>query len=159
MDLRILFRNIFSPRIIAGAVLVAILLLVLTFTILWLARPGPHIPQPATAVLNVIRAPTATQPPPEPTSTSTPDPTLSPDQITVGILVQVSGTGGEGLRLRVNPGLGGQIWQIAQESDIFLVEDGPRDSDNYRWWFLVSPDNETSRGWAVADFIKPISNP
>lgn len=155
MNIQKLLHIFFQPWVIGGAILLAISLLILTIGSLWFGREQNAPLQQVTAVINVIPASTATPLVPTPTQTTPPDPTRSPDQIVVGIRVQVSGTGGDGLRLRVNPSLDSQIWMVAQESEVFLVEDGPRQSDGYVWWFVTSPEEETRRGWAVAEFLKP----
>jgi hypothetical protein len=156
MDIQKFLRVLIQPWVIGGAILLAIFLLVLTIASLWFSRPKNPPLQQVTAIINVIPALTSTPTLPTPTPTTPPDPTLSPDQIAIGIQVQVTGTGGDGLRLRVNPSLDSQIWMIAQESEIFSVEDGPRQSDGYTWWFIASPEEDTRRGWAVAEFLKPV---
>lgn len=150
-------KNIFSIWVIVGAVLVAIIMLGILFAAIQFLPGDTDNNQQPTAILNAIRAPTATPILPTALPTSTPTPTLSPDQITAGVLVEINGTGGDGLRIRVSPGLDSQIWQVAAESEVFRVEDGPTEIDGYIWWFLSSPQDETRRGWAVGDFLKPVS--
>jgi hypothetical protein len=76
-----------------------------------------------------------------------------------GGFVQVIGTGGDGLRLRSEPGLNGEIRYLGLESEIFRVDDGPTMLDGYTWWLLVAPYDETVRGWAVSNYLKSVPNP
>ena len=118
---------------------------------------------PATPILILIYAPTVsiTITPPtetaEPSNTSTP--TLSPEasgSLTLGRLVEVYGTEGDGLRMRDNVGLDSKIVFIAVESEVFDLRDGPVQKDGYEWWFLVNPYNLDKTGWAVSTYLRPI---
>jgi hypothetical protein len=77
----------------------------------------------------------------------------------VGVLVQVSGTGLDGLRIRTDPSLQGQVKFVGIEAEVFQVKDGPRETDGYTWWFLVAPYDETLNGWAVGDYLQIIQSP
>jgi len=120
--------------------------------------PGPG-GVPAAAV-TVIAQPTWT-PTSSPTpadaaqGTPTPIPPLapSPDEIAVGRFVQVSGTGGDGLRLRTAPGLDAPVRFLAREAEVFQVADGPQPGDGYTWWYLVAPYDPQRAGWAVANYL------
>ena len=95
-----------------------------------------------------------------PTQTATPTPTsiffLPEGVIDVGAYVQVIGTGGAGLRMRAEPGLDSPIRFSALDSEVFLVIDGPIDSDGYTWWHLEAPYDQTRNGWSAGDFLTPI---
>jgi hypothetical protein len=77
----------------------------------------------------------------------------------VGAYVQITGTGGDGLRLRADPGLEGEVRFLALESEIFQVTDGPRQEGDYTWWFLVAPYDDKVKGWAVANYLTIVQNP
>ena len=77
----------------------------------------------------------------------------------VGAYVQVTGTGGDGLRLRDQPGLNGNVLLVASEAEVFRLEDGPVEMDGYTWWSLIGPFDETRRGWGVANYLEIIQNP
>ncbi|MFA9401577.1 MAG: ABC transporter permease [Anaerolineales bacterium] len=118
---------------------------------------------PATPILILINAPTAsiTITPPtetaEPVKTSTP--TLSPEtsgSLSLGRLVEVYGTEGDGLRMRDNVGLDSKIAFLAVESEVFELRDGPVQKDGYEWWFLVNPYNLDKTGWAVSTYLRAI---
>lgn len=162
-----MLRYIFNPWLIVGAVGTAVILLAATLALLWYTRPDPAPSGPATAVLNVIPAPSATPPPPtatatrivEATATQNVPPSPPPGNIGIGAYVQISGTGGDGLRFRSDPGLDGEIRMLGAESEVFLVRDGPVEQDDYTWWFLIGPYDETRRGWAVANYLSVVQNP
>jgi hypothetical protein len=115
----------------------------------------------APADLTMIPPPTHT---PDVTPTSTVDPslvtpTLAPDTIGIGAYVQISGTEGEGLRIRSAAGLTGDTVFFGGESEVFVVKDGPQTADGYTWWYLVAPYDETRAGWAASDFLAVVPSP
>lgn len=120
---------------------------------------------PATAVLNIIEAPTITLTPLS--STATPSATQSSDvppphlagDLSIGDNVQISGTGGDGLRLRSSPGLQGEVLFLGYEGEVFQISDGPEDSDGYIWWYLIAPYDEKVQGWAVSNYLIILQNP
>jgi hypothetical protein len=90
----------------------------------------------------------------------TPEPqTQTPELIVIGSNVEVQGTGGAGLRIRQNPGLSQRVLFLADENEVFLVNDGPIEMDGYTWWYLVSPSDATRVGWGVADYLKVVASP
>ena len=118
-----------------------------------------------TAGWSVMPASTATQtrfvstPLDSTTATLKTLPTPPPGVIAIGAYVQVTGTGVDGLRLRDEPGLDGQIQLLGSEAEVFLVLDGPREADNYTWWYLVGPYDESRKGWAVENYLSLVQNP
>lgn len=155
--------SIFNIRVILGALGIAGFLIVITLAMMGWTTPGPVRDFGfAPADLTVIPAPTST---PNVTPTFTPDPlifgtpTLAPDVIGVGGYVQITGTDGEGLRLRADPGLDGTPVFLGFDEEVFEVRDGPQDADGYIWWYLVAPYDETRAGWAAADFLGAIPSP
>ena len=72
----------------------------------------------------------------------------------VGDIVEISGTEGQGLSLRREPGLSAVIDGYGMESEIFEIKGGPIEADGYFWWFLVSPYDNTKNGWGVGDFLQ-----
>lgn len=160
--MRIDFRSALTPRAIAGAVLCALFLLTLTFT--WMAWSVPPRPDPAglMAAMTVIPAPTGTVPSEIPTIdpyAPTPTATLSPGQLNTGLYVQITGTGGVGLNIRSAPGLASSQQFMGFDSEVFLIEDGPREGDGYTWWYLVSNYDDGRAGWAAANFLEAIPAP
>jgi hypothetical protein len=154
------FRNLLTPRVLLGALGVAVVLLVLMFTwVVWSAPPPPNAASVA-AVVTLIPAPSATA---SPQPTATPNPELTPTppagQVSVGAYVQISGTEGQGLRLRSTPGLEGEFLFLGYDSEVFIVQDGPRELDGYTWWYLVSNYDEKRAGWAAANFLTYVPAP
>lgn len=125
------------------------------------SAPGGALP----AAITKIPAPSATPILATPTSAVAPSatppvsPTPFPGSVLPGAFVQIAGTGGDGLRLRADPGLDSQIRFLALEAEVFEVVEGPRVADNYTWWYLVAPYDEARSGWAVADYLAVIQNP
>ncbi len=97
-----------------------------------------------------------------PVETSTPSPTATREppeggggDFASGQLVEVFGTGGDGLRLRQAPGLLATIQFLGFENEVFEIQEGPADADGFVWWLLVNPFDPTKSGWAVGDFLRP----
>lgn len=110
-----------------------------------------------TAVITLIYAPTSTKIVYEGTvPTPTPELGVITGSIEIGAYVTISGTEGQGLRLRTEPGTSSKIRFLGYESEVFKISDGPTEKDGYRWWNLVAPYDETRTGWAAADFLHPV---
>ena len=73
--------------------------------------------------------------------------------------MQITGTDGEGLRIRSEPGLTGNPDFLGFDSEVFIVKDGPQLVDGYTWWYLVAPYDDTRAGWAASDFLSYIPSP
>ena len=165
MKLSNLLRWFFNPWVIGGAIFFAVTLLIASFALVWFTRPIQVSAGPSTAIVNVIRVPTDTPVPatPTPAPALTPSPAVPPSppagEISVEAFVQITGTGGDGLRLRADPSLEGEIKFLALESEVFQVKEGPREEGGYSWWFLVAPYDENVRGWAVSNFLTIVQNP
>lgn len=159
-------KQLVNLRTFVAALAFAALLLCGTLVFILLARPFAAQPDlaPVSSALTLIPAPTSTPrdlaPTPSPeTPISEPSPTPLPGEIAVGLYVQITGTGGDGLRLRPEPGLGSQPIALGYDTEIFKVIDGPRPLDGRTWWLLVSPYDAARSGWAVADYLTIISPP
>lgn len=155
--------SIVNVRVLIGALGIAGCLLLITFLSIGWTKPDPTREFGfAPADLTVIPAPSAT---PNVTATFTPDPlivgtaTLAPDEIGVGGYVQITGTDGEGLRLRTDPSLNGTPAFLGFDEEVFEVREGPQQADGYVWWYLVAPYDETRAGWAASDFLGAIPSP
>lgn len=167
MDMRSLARWLFDPWLILGMIAFGVLLLASTLFLLWVTRPSQPVDGAPTAVMTVIAAPTATPTTPPPTPTSPVTPTTSanplplppPGDISVGAYIEITGTGGDGLRLRTEPGLNSEVRLLGSESEVFAVRDGPRDVDGYTWWYLEGLADATRRGWAVSNYLRIVQNP
>jgi hypothetical protein len=151
-----------NRTVIFGAIGFAGLLLIATLVVIGWTSPrfSPDVGF-APADLTIIPAPTHT-PDVTPVPVIDPNlvtPTLAPNTIGVGIYVQISGTEGEGLRIRSAAGLNGDTVFFGGESEVFFVKDGPQTADEHTWWYLVAPYDETRAGWAAADFLVVVPSP
>ena len=153
-------RQLFNKWVIIGALVVAGLLILITVIVIgWTNSPQSPDVGFAPADLTVIVAPTLT---PNVTPTATMDPfapTVTPTGLAIGSYAQITGTEGEGLRIRSQPGLTGEPVFLGLDSEVFLVQDGPREADGYVWWYLVAPYDETRKGWAAANYLTFITTP
>ncbi|KXK12422.1 MAG: hypothetical protein UZ14_CFX002002361 [Chloroflexi bacterium OLB14] len=147
--------------IIGSLILAGILILITLILIGWTSpRFSPDVGF-APADLTMIPAPTHT-------SVATIPPTLNPllvtptfdlNTIALNGYVQISGTGTDGLRIRSAPGLNNETVFRGEESEVFVVKDGPQVGDGYTWWYLVAPYDNTRAGWAVSEFLAVIPPP
>jgi hypothetical protein len=163
--LRNFLRSLFDPWLILGALGFGLALVISTLLLLWLTRPSQGVESPPTAAITIIPRPTDT--PIIPTATITQTPTQSatdlplppPGDISIGAYVEITGTGGDGLRLRTGPGLEQDVRLLGIENEVFLVEDGPESVDGYSWWFVRGLFDESRRGWAVSNYLRVVQNP
>lgn len=117
----------------------------------------------ATPAVIRVAAPTGTPTPlptvPLPTPT-VPLPSAGPGgPFLIGDLVEVFGTGGDGVRLRSAPSLGAAGVGLGKEGDTFQVTDGPAEDSGHVWWYLVYLEDSGRQGWAVAEFLRPLQSP
>ena len=153
-------RDLFNKWVIFGALALAGTLLLITAISIGLSSATPDSGIGfAPADLTVIPAPTGTSSaPPTPTIDPFATPT-TPAGIAIGNYVQITGTEGQGLRIRSAPGLDGEFQFLAYDSEVFVIQDGPREVDGYVWWYLSAPYDDTRVGWAAADFLTYIPAP
>ncbi len=153
-------RPYLNRFVIFGALGTAGILLLLTLVLIGWTSPRltPDIGF-APADLTMIPPPTHTPPAALPAHDPLATPTFDPNSIQVGGYVQISGTGGDGLRIRAAPGLNTETIFRGEESEVFLVKDGPQQADGYTWWYLVASYDETRAGWAAADFLIVVPSP
>ena len=123
-------------------------------------RAARVVRYPATPELVRVAAPTPTPTPLPTLAVATAAPTsgdgASGGTIVVGDLVEVNGTGGDGVRLRADPDLQAAIHGLGMDSDVFQVTDGPVEAAGHIWWKLVNPYDSAQQGWAVAEFLRPL---
>ena len=153
-------RQLFNKWVILGALLLTGFLLLITALSIGLtaAHQASDVGF-APADVTMIPASTSTSSaPPTPTIDPFASPT-SPAGIAIGNYAQITGTEGQGLRIRKAPGLDGEFEFLAYDSEVFVVQDGPRDVDGYVWWYLVAPYDDSRVGWAAADFLSYVPAP
>ena len=149
-----------SPWVLVGALLIACLLTSLSLAVFGLGRSKQPPQVQSTAIINVIPAPTFT-PGPVANVVETPGEGTSvpAGPIGEGSYVKVTGTAGNGLRLRDQPGLKGKVLLLGTEAEVFKIEDGPVEVDGYTWWYLVSPFDPDRKGWGVGDYLVVVEAP
>jgi hypothetical protein len=102
--------------------------------------------------------PTATIPP-EVMATLASLPPDPGNAIQVGKTVHISGTGGDGLRIRKEPGVNATPLFLGADNEEFIVKDGPQTVDHLTWWYIAAPFDEKRQGWAAANYLAPNLNP
>ncbi len=159
-------REIFNLRVLFGALVIGLSLTCILLLYIVIAQPALRQTGGPPRALTRIPAPTSTAYVFTPTAelaaftaTPQPSPTPAPGAVNVGGYVQISGTGGDGLRLRAAPGLDAPLLFLGYDTEIFQVTDGPVERDGRIWWALVSPYDSTRAGWAVQDYLTPFEAP
>ncbi len=165
MEFRKIVGFFTDPWLVFGALGFGVALLAATLLLLSWTR-APQTPAAgSSALITVIAVPTPTEilPTSPPTATEPAAATDLPNppegDIAIDAYVQVTGTGGGGLRLREGPGLDRTVRILGAEEEIFLVLDGPQQVDSYSWWYLEGPLDASRHGWAVSNFLRVVQNP
>jgi hypothetical protein len=154
--------KIVNRWVILGAAGFALVLLFFSLVIgFGFSAHEQNSPDLQVAEITLIPGPTST---PRILPTATHDPALGtvtplPGEISIYAFVQITGTDGEGLRLREQPGLVGEPLFLGFDTELFQVIDGPVQADGYTWWHLLAPYDETRSGWAASDFLVYIEAP
>jgi hypothetical protein len=160
-----ILRNLLNIKVVLGAIVFAIGVFAVLVAFLWSAKADSITQVPATAIFHIIEAPTKTPLAPNATPTAVTTPISShqvpppSSDIAIGDYVQVSGTGGDGLRLHKEAGVSSEVGWFAVEAEVFLVKDGPIDTDGYIWWLLQDPYTENAVGWGVGNYLVIVQNP
>lgn len=159
-----LLQQVLHPWTVIGALVIGLLLIAAAFGILNRGRPEPLDAVNPTAEIRAIDPPTLTPivvTPPEATPTATLEipPPPPAGMITLGAVVQIAGTGGEGLNLRDTAGLESRVQYLGFESEVFTVEDGPVEVDGLNWWYIVGFSDPSRSGWAAANFLEIVQSP
>jgi hypothetical protein len=71
------------------------------------------------------------------------------------MVIMISGTEGEGLNVRENPGTDSPIVYLAQEGETYKITDGPQIKDGLIWWHIDQTAEGQKTGWAVQDYFAP----
>jgi len=160
----LLSMGILSVILVVGVVALALLALFRptpTSTPVLSPAEGPALPSPTSVPLPEGETGAEATPPPVMVQ-DTPVPSLYtstpvsavPAEITIGIYVKVSGTGGNDLSFRDGPNTNYARLKIVAEGSVLRVLDGPVEADGYVWWQLQDV-SDGMVGWAVADYLEP----
>jgi hypothetical protein len=147
------------PKIIAGALITAIVMALGLFLLFYLFFPPTLKITQSTPLLKIIVAasPTVTI---QSSATGISSPNVnSASGFQIGTYVQIAGTGTEGLRFRSAPSKDSSTLFIAMEAEVFKIENGPQTANGYTWWYLSAPYDQNRSGWVVADYLSIISTP
>lgn len=115
---------------------------------------GARSTVPATEVRPTAQVVTVTPSPVVPTSTPLPTqaPSATPEGLYIDGHAQVTGTGGDALRLRADAGLQTTTLKTISDGTLLLVLDGPRDVDSIIWWRLRDL-SDGAEGWAAQQYL------
>lgn len=80
--------------------------------------------------------------------------TPTPQPITVGSAVVVTGVGNQALNIRDRAGtLGTNVLFRLDDGTRLIVVDGPTQADGFTWWQVQDVNNASQTGWAVANYL------
>jgi len=139
------------------------LLIILAVFLILIFLPKNQSANQELAIITIIPAPTST-----PMVSLTIVPTATPeiiegtstsDKFQVGDFAQITGTSGDGLRLRSGPSRSESVNFIGLDSEVFEVIDGPVEADGFTWWYLEAPYDKTRNGWSVDEYLQLVSVP
>jgi hypothetical protein len=158
-------KKVLTPKVVVITLAIAGVLLCATLIYIQVERPAGRAGlMPASAAVTLLPAPTSTPPyiPPSPTPlppTPTASVTPAPGQFALGVYVQITGTGGDGLHVRSLPGLNAPSLFLGYDSEVFQVTKGPQQADGYTWWYLTAPYDEARSGWAAQNYLSVLGSP
>jgi hypothetical protein len=120
---------------------------------IWLFTKPPASPPGAipTAIVQTVTLTASVASMPSPTLQN-----IATGGISIGVRVQVSGTGDIGLSIRADASTEAERRTIAKEGAILLVTDGPKEADGLLWWFIKDEADPNIVGWAAADYLVPV---
>lgn len=81
---------------------------------------------------------------------------IIPGVFAQGMVIVISGTQGEGLNVRQEPGTDRLIVYLAQEGETYTITNGPEIKDGLIWWLIEQTDEGIKSGWAVQDYFTPL---
>jgi hypothetical protein len=84
---------------------------------------------------------------------------ISSYKFQIGDFVQITGTSGEGLRLRSGPSRSDSVNFIGLDAEVFEVIEGPIEADGFTWWYLEAPYDKTRNGWSVDEYLQSVNVP
>jgi hypothetical protein len=146
--------------LVAG-IIIGVVCLVLVAALVFFLSPRQWNFPFVTPVISVVPAPpivASLTPELQPTVTPTLEDGVPPDPgnaIQAGITVRITGTGGDGLRLRREAGTTGTPIFLGADNEVFVVKGGPEAADGYTWWYLEAPYDASRAGWAVSNYLTP----
>jgi hypothetical protein len=145
--------------VLIGSIIVAGGLIVLIGLLITLVPVPAQQPFDPSRMMTIIPAPSPSPTPTQVLETATPTSPPAIDGISIGSYVQITGTDGQGLRLRSGPGTDHPPRFLGMDAEVFQVKDGPEQSDGFTWWFLEAPYDPGRSGWAASNFLGVVNPP
>jgi len=150
-------KIIFNKYTVIGGVVIALLFSLYAFLLLngvQFENITDNTPSAVLTVISAVSIPTqdVSLLTVSPTPTSAPE-VMDQNGIAIDKYVQISGTGGVGLRIREGAGTSFGTQFLANESEVFKVIGGPVTADEIDWYQLVAPYDESRQGWASAEYL------
>lgn len=147
-------KSVFTKKVVIFGILFALglCLLVLIFQVGIVPYINQGSAQKAKVVLTPVNLEVLTHVQVSPAA-STPTAEILPGVVSLGMAVQVSGTGQDGLRMRAEPGTEADVLFLANEGENFIIVDGPVIQDSLIWWKIQSLQDAGKVGWSVQDFL------
>jgi hypothetical protein len=111
-----------------------------------------------TATATWTPTPTPTQTPTQtPTPTATTAATFTPTPTPTPVLAQVGGTGGQGVWMYRQPGLGGGKIQAWRDGTLFTISGETAEADGYLWIRVIDPKGRL--GWIPDPYLIYLGRP
>jgi hypothetical protein len=147
-------KNLLNKQVIIGGIILALLLCFLVLVL----QVGifPYLDLGPGKKANLEITPLTTQAAIGTTAAtieSTAVPEDLPGVISLGMTVQITGTGQDGLRMRADAGTDQTVLFLANEGDLFTIVDGPVIRDSLIWWKIQALDDAHKSGWSVQDYL------
>ena len=147
-------RVVTMTTCIMSLILSVVVFLGIIMVVISTRNPADDDPENALAQLTIIPAPTITAT--SPVVAEQPNLEvryISPEGFSIGAYVKIANTQGAGLKIRPNPGTGGEVSFIASDGDLFTIIDGPDERNGYAWWKLEGFEDNSLVGWGASDYF------
>lgn len=145
---------------VISGIIIGLICLVVAVLAIYLITPTAHQFPFVTPEITVIAAPSlapiseaTVSPAPEILATFADIPPDPGSAIQVGMTVYISGTGGDGLRIRQDPGVNSTPLFLGADNEEFMVKAGPETADGLTWWYIEAPFDSKRQGWAAANYL------
>lgn len=149
-------KSIFTKPVIIGGIIISVLLCCLVLTLQIGVFPYVNITSSQKAIVAITPVQTDIEAViVSPTAVLEETENL-PGVVSLGMTVQVSGTGQDGLRMRAEPGTDQTVVFVANEGEYFSIIDGPVIKDSLIWWKIQALDNAQKVGWSVQDYLMAV---
>jgi hypothetical protein len=147
-------KIIFTKRVLIFGMVLAFLLCLLTYFLQLVIFP--YFSDSSVIKARIIITPadlSSLEQPQLESEMPTPTVQLLPGVVSLGMAVQVNGTGQDGLRMRSAPGTKADVLFLANEGESFTIVDGPVIQDSLIWWKIQSLQETGKAGWSVQDYL------